>query len=70
MSAEAVEWFMERDIRTMKQSLSFVPWVIQKGMKEGTVTESTDSVCECISCMWKSLCLGCGTSRGWSCYFL
>ena len=49
VSAEAVEWFMERDNRTMTQSLSFIPWVIQKGIKDGTVTESTDSVCIVLS---------------------
>lgn len=45
VSAEAVEWFMERDIKTMRQSLSFVPWIIQKGIKDGSVCDSTDSVC-------------------------
>ena len=45
VSAEAVQWFVERDIKTLAQSISFVPWVIQRGIKIGTVTESTDSVC-------------------------
>ena len=44
VSAEAVQWFVERDQRTLAQSTSFVPWVIQRGIKIGTVSESTDSV--------------------------
>ena len=43
-SNEAVQWFVERDQRTFSQSVSFVPWVIQKGILSGSVTESTESV--------------------------
>ena len=44
VSAEAVTWFVERDQRTLTQSVSFVPWAIQDGIRKGAVTESTDSV--------------------------
>lgn len=43
-SSEAVQWFIERDQRTFAQSVSFVPWMIQKGILNGSVSESTDSV--------------------------
>ena len=43
-SSEAVQWFIERDQRTFAQSVSFVPWMIQKGILTGSVSESTDSV--------------------------
>jgi len=35
---------MERDQRTLNQACSFVPWIIQKGIKMETVTNSTDTV--------------------------
>ena len=44
VSAEAVQWFVDRDQRTFDQSISFVPWVIRKGIRNGTVTDSTNSV--------------------------
>ncbi len=45
LSSEAVQWFTERDSRTLAQATAFVPWVIQRGIKLGTVTDDTDSVC-------------------------
>jgi class 3 adenylate cyclase len=44
VSSEAVQWFVDRDQRTFVQSISFVPTIIQRGIRQGTVTESTNSV--------------------------
>ena len=44
VSADAVRWFVERDKRTLLQSVSFVPWIIRRGIRSGSVLESTQSV--------------------------
>ena len=43
VSPEAVQWFLDRDMRTLAQARSFVPWIIQKGIRLDTVSDSTDT---------------------------
>jgi class 3 adenylate cyclase len=44
VSPDAVRWFVERDSRTLAQSVSFVPNIIRTGIKEGFVSDSTSNV--------------------------
>jgi class 3 adenylate cyclase len=44
VSREAVQWFIDRDLRTFGQSISFVPRILRRGFITGKVSESTHSV--------------------------
>lgn len=37
VTSEALQWFIERDARTLSQAAAFVPWVIQHGVRLGTL---------------------------------